>query len=497
MSVCPNCGASGNNGKFCESCGSPLPVEQLVPAPAPGQAGNQPAPGAQPIPVQPLYQQPPQTDYQPVPVQPYYRQPGYGQPVQGYQPQPSYNPAPKKSTNGACIAGFILGLVGIFTFGIPSFIGFIVSTIGVIIAFVKKQKGKVLGIIGMILSLLMTVGVIIFFANADKISEFFSNANGAGYSFEEWLFDVSYDGKIEMISETEWIEKNSGSCLVFEADDKFKYYWDYRDLNNYYYTGTYEIYFGYEAMDVLENKYPQYGYTGSQICDDIEEERGLAGVKQFMIMIIHNDGCWIDGENTMDLKWDNVYKGYYDDVRNVMDLTYLEKNTDYTFISRDDFNPSSIVMPDLTPTESINEDLWGNELVGTVELYQGEWEDYYEYDEMEDHYREKIQKRNVDTDTVIQLTLVSGQFNPVLAEDYANEFKTTMEERGNTVSEVEETTLGGYTAYKVSAQYESGQYITAWFFIDGEHKYHYVTITYYDTDIASYEMVKNTYTYKE
>ena len=187
MSVCPNCGASGNNGKFCESCGSPLPVEQLVPAPAPGQAGNQPAPGAQPIPVQPLYQQPPQTDYQPVPVQPYYQQPGYGQPVQGYQPQPSYNPAPKKSTNGACIAGFILGLVGIFTFGIPSFIGFIVSTIGVIIAFVKKQKGKVLGIIGMILSLLMTVGVILFFANADKISEFFSNANGAGYSFEEFM----------------------------------------------------------------------------------------------------------------------------------------------------------------------------------------------------------------------------------------------------------------------------------------------------------------------
>ena len=206
MSVCPNCGASGNNGKFCESCGSPLPVEQ------------------------------------PVPVQPYY-----------------------------------------------SFIGFIVSTIGVIIAFVKKQKGKVLGIIGMILSLLMTVGVIIFFANADKISEFFSNANGAGYSFEEWLFDVSYDGKIEMISETEWIEKNSGSCLVFEADDKFKYYWDYRDLNNYYYTGTYEIYFGYEAMDVLENKYPQYGYTGSQICDDISFDPVSFAVDKSFCAPVHGE----------------------------------------------------------------------------------------------------------------------------------------------------------------------------------------------------------------
>lgn len=381
MSVCPNCGAAGNGEKFCVNCGTLLPVEeqaqpvQPAPAPAPAPAPSQP----QAIPVQPVYDQPsqgyqpapapgyaqPANGYQPAPA-PGYAQPGWQQPDQGYQqpdymqqgmgyqPQPgmgyqqqpgmgyqgyqpqmqsSYVPEPKKSTNGACIAGFILGLVGIFTFAIPSFIGFIVSLIGVIVASVKKQKGKVLGIIGMVLSLLMMVGMILFMANADKISEAL-DSNAEGQSFEEMLFNDSYEGKIEIISETEWLEKNSGSCLIFEADDNFKYYQDYRDLTNNYYTGTYEIYFGYEAMDVIEQRYAQYGYTSDSLCDKVEGERGVSGVKDFMVLVIHNDGCWIDGVNTIDLKWDNVYMGYYDANKNTMDLEFLESGLNYKFIPR-------------------------------------------------------------------------------------------------------------------------------------------------------------------
>ena len=254
MSVCPNCGAYTNGAKFCESCGAPLPVEQFA---QPVQQAQgipvQPQP-AQPVEPQPVYQQPAyqQPVYQqPVPVQPVYQQPVYNQ---AYQMPGSYNPVQKKSTNGACIAGFILGLVGLFTFGLTSLVGFIVSTIGVIIAFAKKQKGKVLGIIGLVLSLLLCVGWILFIANADKISAWL-DANGEGSSFEEWLFEDSYDGKIEIISETDWIRMDNGSYLVFGADDQFTYYADYRVLDNNYNSGTYEICFGYEAMDIIESRY--------------------------------------------------------------------------------------------------------------------------------------------------------------------------------------------------------------------------------------------------
>ena len=519
MSVCPNCGAVSNGGKFCENCGGALPVEQPVQqVQQPAQpiqsypvepVQSQPVQPAQPIqsyPVEPVQPQPVQQP-QPVPVQPVvypqavppvyqsvqpvYQPPVYSQPVPGYTAQPAVEPEKKKGTNGACIAGFILGLVGIFTFGIPSLIGFIVSTIGLIVACVKKQKGKVLGTIGIILSLLMIVGWVLFIANADKIAEAL-DANGEGQSFEEWLFDDSYDGKIEIISETEWVEKTSGSRLIFGADNKFNYYNDYYDLNNNYYSGTYEIYFGYEGINLIEEKYSQYGYTSDDICDMIETERGVSGVKDFVVLIFHNDGCWIDGVNTIDLKWDTVYMGYYDNNRLVMDLTYLEDGSKRTFVAFNDFDASGIVP---TAATVLDEALWGNETVGYVELSQGEWTDCDESDLLAYSYLDKIQKYNAETETVIQLSVISGQYNPSYAKEIAEEFKSVMEENDYAVSEVEETTFGGYTAYVVSTQFDDGEYLTAWYFVDDDLRLHYVTVEYYDSDIASYEMVRDTYTY--
>lgn len=493
MSVCPNCGAYSNGTKFCESCGAPIPAEQYAqPAQPVQQAQSIPV---QPMPAQPIQPQPVQPVYQqPVPIQPVYQQPVYAQ--GGYQMQGSYNPpVQKQSTNGACIAGFILGLVGLFTFGLTSLVGVIVSMIGVIIAFAKKQKGKVLGIIGLVLSLALCIGWVLFIANADKISAYM-DANGEGDSLEEWLFDASYDGNIEIISETDWIRKDNGSYLVFGADDQFTYYADYRVLDNNYSTGTYEILFGYEAMDIIETRYSQYGITSDDICDDIDNTRGIDGVGQFMILVLHNDGLWINGANTMDVKWDSVYMGYYDADRNVMDLRNLDDKTDYTFISFNSFDPSSIVMPEPEPTETTSEYYWGSTLAGGIELYQGEWSRCKEKDEMEYFYLENIQVYNDDTETRIQLSVLSGQYyEPEAAIGAAEQFKETMEDNGCEVSEVEETTIGGYTAYEVTAQYEDGKYFTAWYFIDKDIRIHYITVQYYDSDVASYEMVKDTYSY--
>ena len=498
MSVCPNCGAYTNGAKFCESCGAPLPVEQFAqPVQQAQRIPVQPQP-AQPVEPQPVYQQPAyqQPVYQqPVPVQPVYQQPVYNQ---AYQMPGSYNPVQKKSTNGACIAGFILGLVGLFTFGLTSLVGFIVSTIGVIIAFAKKQKGKVLGIIGLVLSLLLCVGWILFIANADKISAWL-DANGEGSSFEEWLFEDSYDGKIEIISETDWIRKDNGSYLVFGADDQFTYYADYRVLDNNYNSGTYEICFGYEAMDIIEGRYSKYGITADDICDEIENERGIDGVAQFMVLVLHNDGLWINGENTVDVKWDTVYMGYYDADRNVMDLRNPENNTEYTFIPYSNFDKSSIVMPDLNPTETnaFGEDYWGDNVVGVVKLYEGDWTESDETDAMDYSYLEMLQMYNADTETRIQLSVISGEYDPSLAEEMAEEFQVTMEEFDYYVSEVEEISLGGYTAYEVSAQYDDGKYLTVWYFVDGDLAMHYITAEYYESDIAAYEMVRDTYVYEQ
>ena len=150
------------------------------------------------------------------------------------------------------------------------------------------------------------------------------------------------------------------------------------------------------------------------------------------------------------------------------------------------------MMPDITTADP--GDVFGNELVGFVDLGEGEWIDCDESDDMGYDYLDKVQKHSAETETRIQLSVISGQYSPSYAEEIADEFKATMEENDYAVSEVEETTLGGYTAYTVSTQFESGEYYSVWFFVDDDLRLHYVTVLYFDSDTASYEMVRDTYT---
>ena len=41
--------------------------------------------------------------------------------------------------------------------------------------------------------------------------------------------------------------------------------------------------------------------------------------------------------------------------------------------------------------------------------------------------------------------------------------------------------------------YEDGMYLTVWYFVDEYTMLHYISVEYYDSDIASYEMVRDTY----
>ena len=58
---------------------------------------------------------------------------------------------------------------------------------------------------------------------------------------------------------------------------------------------------------------------------------------------------------------------------------------------------------------------------------------------------------------------------------------------------MEESKIGGYKAYSVTGQYSDGMYLTLWYFVDNNNKLHYISVEYFDSDIASYEMVRDTY----
>ena len=235
MAVCPNCGAANNEGsKFCSSCGGPLPVS----APAPAAA---PAPAPQPVqPVQP----------QAVPVQPQVQpvaQPVYAQPIT----QPV---AQQPKTNGLCKAGFILGIIGFFTAGITSVFGLILSVIGLISASKKQQPGKGKAVAGIIMSSIVIVSVIAFWGVFMNVVE--EELGSSGFSSTRSGSTIDADD----ITDVKWIERD-GSYLVFGKGKSFKYYQSYADTSDYYYTGTYKLYFGQEAIDKITKEYKEYGVT--------------------------------------------------------------------------------------------------------------------------------------------------------------------------------------------------------------------------------------------
>lgn len=116
---CPNCGTQNNDGvKFCANCGAALTPD--TPAAAPVQQYN---------PVNPV-------NTNPVNVTPVY----------------SANTSAAQKTNVLCIVGFIVSLVSIVLLGTTAIIGLILSVIGLIVANKSNQKGKGMGIAGVIIS---------------------------------------------------------------------------------------------------------------------------------------------------------------------------------------------------------------------------------------------------------------------------------------------------------------------------------------------------------
>ena len=128
---CPNCGAPNDGGKFCKSCGTPLPqVQSNV------QQNNS---------YQQSYQQPVQ--------QPTYQQPNqYTPPV-----QPEIDPN-EKTAKGFAVTSLVLGILSLICCGV------VLSIPGVIFGIVslnKKKEQNGMAIAGIVLSAIGLVASII------------------------------------------------------------------------------------------------------------------------------------------------------------------------------------------------------------------------------------------------------------------------------------------------------------------------------------------------
>ncbi len=526
MAVCPNCGASCADGtKFCSNCGGQLPAPVQQPAAQPVQpAYQQPAPQPvyqQPAP-HPVYQQPvSQPAPQPVVIQP------AAQPVQPVYAQPITQPVVKKEKkNGLCVAGFILSLVGLATLGITCPIGFLLCAIGLIVAIVKKQKGKGLAIAGLIISAIIIGSLTALFLSPEW-DDFASEFEDLGVYTTTRSDDDDDDNSIDyvkMIEKNNWITTGDNSYMVFDKKTKsFTYYQTYLDTSDNYYTGKYQIYAGEDAFDYITEDISELGVEKSEIRSMINMNDEYE-MENLLCICLDYEELIVGGEKQDRDPWTVHYFGFYltpeedGHTYNVLDVCNMEAASYVTFVLEEDFKkyygssttPVSTTDPISTdsttpvstttvvePTYDSDTEVMGNSTTGYVFLTQGTWDYWTEADGMDDYYLSRDMRYNRNTSTIINLTVFPDQFNEGNGVDLNALVTSTVESywaEGMTNAYYTETKMGGFDAYEIKVQYQDGMYLSVFYFYDNASRLHYVSVEYFDSDIASYQMVKDTFT---
>jgi len=400
-------------------------------------------------------------------------------------------------------------------------IGLILSIAGLISAGKKNEKGKGKAVAGIILSSVLIAGVVIFGAiYVARIREYVEDGTIPTVDVDDDLGGSSDDKRVKDITSRDWIEINSASYLTFGRKNSFTYYQSYTDLSDYYYTGTYEIYFGRDAVKELTGTYKDYGVTRSEL-NDLVDRNDDVELDDLVLLVLKNDGMWIDGENVKDEEWVSPYFGfYYNGSDRVLDLANMNQGTYFTFIPEEDYTSSyPAATSAVIPTDTTDETTWetetteettdwtseettrisdyevvGDSLTGTVELTQGKWVDFAEADGgMSEYIEARYQKMNIETGTIFGLLVYKGDYSADIAKELAENSKESMETGDYSNVTMEKTTIGGYEAYTITGKYQDGMYLTVWYFVDSNNKLHYISVEYFGNDIDSYEMVRDTY----
>ena len=510
MAICPNCAANNNdNAKFCSSCGGALPVSAPV----------QPQPQAQPV--QPAYQQP---------VQPAYQQPVYQAPVIQQQVQPVKNTV---KNNGMCTAGFVLSLIGIFTVGLTSIFGLIFSVIGLIVSGKKKEGGKGKAIAGIIMSVIMIILVISVYviSFSSSLSNYIDKAEAVAESVRSGSVDDDKDiDYVKMIEKNNWITMGDNSYMVFDKKNKsFTYYQSYLDTSDNYYSGTYHIYAGQDAFDYITEDLDELGVEKDELRQMINMNEEYE-MDNLICICLDYDELIVDGERQDREPWTIHYYGFYltpeedGETYNVLDVANMEAMSYVTFVLEKDFKDyfgssansaygtDSVTTSDhitdpvttsatdtyIEPTYDGDTEVMGDSTTGYVFLTEGTWDYWTEADGMGDYYLAREQRINRDTSAIINLTVMPQVYNKGEGVDISliveSSVQSLQDSDDVTNAYYTKTTLGGFEAYEIYSQYKDGMILSVWYFYDNEDRLHYVSVEYYSSDIASYNMVKDTFT---
>ena len=139
----------------------------------------------------------------------------------------------------------------------------------------------------------------------------------------------------EFLEDHNWSEQNDGSYLVFKSG-AFTYYKDKNDKDNYFYTGHYKFYTGQDALDYVTEDLSDYGITKEEM-QGVFDRNEKYDLSNFVCLVLENEECIIDGENTLDKTVVSPYYGFYlnDGVNKALDMANMNTGTYFYFVPED------------------------------------------------------------------------------------------------------------------------------------------------------------------
>lgn len=233
-----------------------------------------------------------------------------------------------KTTDGVAIAALVLGILSLIL-GWTIVLGIVCGIISIIlgiIAIANKNK-PILPVIGFILSglgIMISIVIIILFSVLSK------NVTNNFTQHLEQIENILNNNISKSITGKSW-EASDGSLLVMEDNGDFKYYKDKEDLEDYYFEGKYKIYTGEDAIQYIDEDLEEYGVT-EQEQRDIFERNEKYTVDNYICIVLTNEKCVINGENTLDEDIVVPYFGFYYKDEKALDIANMNTATYYYFM---------------------------------------------------------------------------------------------------------------------------------------------------------------------
>ena len=299
------------------------------------------------------------------PNDPVYAQNGYANPTNNpvymqtnYGMYGSTPEAPAKK--GLAIASLVLSIISCVLCCCG---GQITALVGLILGIValasSKHGGKALAITGVVISSVALIASILFtiiLINDEDFQEAFYEGYNSSYSIDD---DLEYDDEEEDSEEedteedtqedteedTEVLKKSQtdpsdrsmplcmkasdDSCILFSEEGNFAWFLDIQDVTDNYKYGTYEVYFGQEAYDILCNgKLADYDVTAEEIDEFLSRNEGdeFYCLDNLTVLILTTDEKCQDGTVSED-PYTTPYYGFFDgeyyDAANMNSANYV------------------------------------------------------------------------------------------------------------------------------------------------------------------------------